>query len=676
MKKKRKGSSLISVVLIFAVLFTLGTSIMAATVSDYKMRINQSKKVQNLYESESGLEKASKILEKWTDESITTGNGKVSDYVESLNDNIQKEKEKYKEAVENGVTYEGLYVKSNGTIDEEKIKTQQNNLFKSCYQNTMKEKITSITDNKLLSEDNGAEVIIVNKNGADFDEKGILKLVLQSTFYTFKDENDTKQNLKTVQCTFSLITPPYGMPYSMETKKVNINLNPTWDKAIIAGGSLINSGKLSINGDAYIIGENGEGIEFVGDRSSLDLDGKLLSLQDIKLKGTYSKLSSKDSSSIYTGSLSIEKGADNSEIIVPGQVYANNDLVLNGQKSNINIGSFYGINDIGTQNEIAGNDKRKNSSSIVINTGDIGTDSSLTIKKEAVLMGTAYINSNPIYQTGESVAVKGNYRAYSYPLKDSGKLNSDNVNFEYISPLQLANGFKNGDTMTFEDKSKYFETYGREYNNKDLILKGIKLPDKTISIGSSISNGKINSGKYSIDENLVKESKDEYYKEVNSLHKNIKDYINFNDKNNILPREGYSEVFYVKSGTKPVYIIGSNVSEEISAENIILKDGRGKGLIIVEGDLHLKGKIDFSGTIICNGNIYVENDGYDKNIIHSKTYVKDLVAKYYDVAKDVFKNNSEDTQSFEVSASMQVEDGMGGNLKKKIISTQNWKIIK
>ena len=55
MKKRKKGSSFVIVLIITSIFFIVGTSVLTMVGSDYKNRINESKRVQNLYEADSGL---------------------------------------------------------------------------------------------------------------------------------------------------------------------------------------------------------------------------------------------------------------------------------------------------------------------------------------------------------------------------------------------------------------------------------------------------------------------------------------------------------------------------------------------------------------------------------------------------------------------------------------------
>ncbi|SFD09114.1 hypothetical protein [Clostridium uliginosum] len=80
MRKKKKGSSLITVVIIFSILITVGTAVLSMTVGDYKMRIIESKKIENLYSSESGLDVAYDIIVKTFDKAAKFGDFKAKQF--------------------------------------------------------------------------------------------------------------------------------------------------------------------------------------------------------------------------------------------------------------------------------------------------------------------------------------------------------------------------------------------------------------------------------------------------------------------------------------------------------------------------------------------------------------------------------------------------------------------
>ncbi|WP_315078222.1 hypothetical protein [uncultured Clostridium sp.] len=98
MRKKTRGSSLITVVIIFAILITVGTALLSMTVGDYKMRIKESRKIENLYLADSGLDVAYDIVVKTFDEAVKFGDFKarqlnVKDNREGPNAKHYKEEE-------------------------------------------------------------------------------------------------------------------------------------------------------------------------------------------------------------------------------------------------------------------------------------------------------------------------------------------------------------------------------------------------------------------------------------------------------------------------------------------------------------------------------------------------------------------------------------------------------
>ena len=55
-KKKRRGSSLIFVVFVAALIFTTGAALLTAVTADYKARVNASVQLKNLYAADSGID--------------------------------------------------------------------------------------------------------------------------------------------------------------------------------------------------------------------------------------------------------------------------------------------------------------------------------------------------------------------------------------------------------------------------------------------------------------------------------------------------------------------------------------------------------------------------------------------------------------------------------------------
>jgi len=86
--KKKKGSTLVTVVALFAILFTTGTAILSLTLYSYKLKIAQSRKIENLYGSEAGIDASKKILELSVQAAIKKANLEVVETTNDINEKI------------------------------------------------------------------------------------------------------------------------------------------------------------------------------------------------------------------------------------------------------------------------------------------------------------------------------------------------------------------------------------------------------------------------------------------------------------------------------------------------------------------------------------------------------------------------------------------------------------
>jgi Tfp pilus assembly protein PilX len=475
--KVKKGSSLVVVLLVFSILTILGTSMLSLTLMSYKRRSAETRIKANLYMSESALAEAYSIVGKYVDKAFEEGSKNVENELAIL---LDAEKQK----LQNGGISE--YIDTDGNIIPEKIEAFKNEKFTTTYKAYIKNKIVKLKID-LKAQGNYSELkvnsttaekpiitIIEDKSSTDFilDE---YKLVLESTFNldNFK---------KTIQTTYVIKVPKYSNLSNSASKIIRLTQNPVWTKAICADGDMkIQNGTVNINGDIYIKGNEPTG-------TNKDV-GIILSNKVSKLLVTGNVATSKNLETTYNEDLSANAG---SEIVVNGNIYAKNmiiskeesedygakgakittnnltgttsdgslyvmdDMEVNAEKSTVNIsGGFYGVSD-GSQ---AANNNPDNSSSIIVNAEDIGNTngSTINIGKEAYIAGSAYVSGLKYgaiddykYQTGESVSIKGNYKAYTQPLKNdhnivkSGEETNlkDDTKFEYYDPLTLASKYR------------------------------------------------------------------------------------------------------------------------------------------------------------------------------------------------------------------------------------------
>ena len=491
MKKKpksKKGSSLVVVLLVFSILTILGTAMLSLTLMSYKRRTAEAKIKANLYMSESGLAEAYSIVGKYVDKAFEEG----TEAVEINSDVLRALLEQERKNVEDGLPSD--YIDNNGDIKEDKIKIYQDAIFGEAYKKYI---LDNSADLEVKLKDKGNYTASIVNNSAsikptievvqispDFIQNEY-KLVLQSTF--------NLDNLKkTIQTTYVIKVPQYSNVSNTSNKIIRLTQNPVWAKAICADGDMkIQNGTVNIKGNVYVKGNeanNDAGIILSNHYSKLMVTGNVATSKN--LETTYNEDLSANAGSeivvngnIYAKNLLISKnegedyGAKGSRVTInhlngsvsDGNLYVMDDMEVNAEKSTVNIsGGFYGVSD-GSQ---AANNTPDNSSSIIVNAEDIGEadGSTINIAKEAYIAGSAYISglkygaeNDYKYQTGESVSIKGNYRAYTQPLLNDHSIVSDgetidlnkNVKFEYYEPLALAQKYR---YFKSEEISVFIET--------------------------------------------------------------------------------------------------------------------------------------------------------------------------------------------------------------------------
>lgn len=107
MRRKKKGSTLIIVVIIFMFIMCVCVGMLSLAAGNYSARISESKKIENLYSSESGLDNAYNIMVKTFSAAAQYGNYSVAqlrDNTNSPNNNtyikLEKDKEEQQKTID------------------------------------------------------------------------------------------------------------------------------------------------------------------------------------------------------------------------------------------------------------------------------------------------------------------------------------------------------------------------------------------------------------------------------------------------------------------------------------------------------------------------------------------------------------------------------------------------
>lgn len=675
MKKKKRGSTMVMVVITMAIIFLVGTTVLGFTSSTYKRKVSESKRMQNLYEADSGLDIVENIIIKASQEAIKYADTKVK---EGFTQNtIIATADKTEKEVANELFKSSFY----SFLTDNKVVVNGTDTDLLLYLVSNLKTIDSVEDREIKTIDavdpSVGYIIEVPENGyevvtGESGEKWI-NIDVNSNFETKGSE--LKQR-RTVSINFKVKAPEYNSEINI------VDIYPVFDgKSITADGNMKVEGgtesNLDITGDVWVKGvdENLTGENFTFDKykggiylnnTGFDITGNIYTANTLHLenniKGTAGHNSLVDgdvfAKNVYVGKGSYSGGSTNNKIDFYKDVTVNNDLAINSTNSVINLkNNFYGINDKTTEVDSAG--KALNSSSIIVN--EVSTPSELNIEKDAYIMGVAYLNATDAsgnqYQTGESVAVKGNYLAYT---DVSGILDpNSNATLKYYSPLQLLesiNGVSNADM-----KSNYFANY---FNNKDSKYKfndgGVTLKGNVHSVGTSIKNsdGEILKGGITVETNKVVDAeREEYARNVFAMGDTtgISESTDIYGGQTVLKTVANQIDFEKLEGVK-----GENFNTDKGLlvlkgknEKINIKDGRlngvdvSKGLIISNSDIVIEGDFNFTGTIITSKDITFIGDG-NKVINYSPQVVREVIASNYDKIKDIFNGSASSKKGSEV----------------------------
>lgn len=769
---KKKGSSLIFVVIIFMFVTIISSSMLSMVSSNYKARVSESNRIKNLYGADSGINTAYVIITKTFEAATQYGYLKVNElynmyenenidintnrgkYVTLINDidelesdikNLQNQikdvdenkdtlkfkqqisekrklieedkefielikKEEFKRAFKEYIntnlknfTEDGSYIQY---IKENYSDTYMAQNISIGYDNNQKieseileQEIDRIKYEKEISKSNGHKYDIKLQY---YDKENPYNIKLISTFYdrtNKKEDNENgfsnEKNKRQLQASYIMNVPNYD-DICFEKVSEDIYENSVFkDKGIIVGRDFIinNLSNLTVDGDIFVVGVK---------LSTMNINNKYnggISLKDsknVKFNGnvvTRSTFNIQDNSSveiknnlyasnIYAGAIDKDGSViSSSNLNVYNNVILDNDLTLNGYNTQIKINNFYGINDKNINSEYS--DQSKNSSSIIINNYD--DDSKITINNEAYIMGTAYINTENKYQTGESVAVKGNYKAYS--VEDPDKANQQ---FEEDDPLRVLKG-------SLKEKVDHFVKYwSKEENKEGLLSEVIKLPSEVHSVGATVSEGNVNNST-NYDSEIIKTKKAEYaarvYKldnvEINEENKddyysyyNNEDIINIEQIINLSNLDGYNieseankDYKALFDNSKKIMEIKSGNNDEIEITDkkikITAKDGELNAVIVTNGDIIIDDNITINGNIITTDNLNIEGSNVkikeDKNVkdkvIESKS---DLFKEIFGVMTSEEITQNEATQNI-LNSQYNIDD---------FVKINRWKILK
>lgn len=617
-KRKTKGSSMLLVIAVFGILATLALAMLGATYANYKLRVEENNRVKNLYSAESGIDKAyariTKVVEIAIEEGIAAGNKETT---------IKK----------------------------------QNEIFKGVYKDYIDDNLIDYVSGEYVVNSNKAEVKCELKAPA-LEKEGLDYKIVKLTS-TYKDD---KGKERVVSVAYNLVTPEdYRILDKADgntSKLINYTLAADGNLTIATDSSHVKEGKVEVDGNLWIQGLRSEdmvnnptvdkykgGIEI--NNTDIEFKGQVNTAANItvdKSKVNFKAITLEDkevdnkvyAENIFLGSLAdgdVDSGIDVDSS--KAELYLANDLVIGASDAKINIKNLYGFNDLNIALPTDNGQVVRGSSSIIINSMKWPNNKGdLTVTYSAYLMGSAYIKTHrEPYQTGESVALKGNYKAYA---KDSNG-NYNDSQYEYLDPLVLITKDAQGQPLNVVDKAEHFVDYSNS-SNASIRAKGISLPQKTYTAGAYISEGKAHGNSVNLNteeldkvENMKKRFVQAVYYmgnedfDVNKFQQGkavytVENQINWDGVSSLIANRG--NIIQLEN---MVILLNDDENRdiEISDDKLILRHENKEAtynkefnrdeskdityIVVTKGDVNYNGTKDYKGTIISLKDINIKN---------------------------------------------------------------------
>lgn len=689
-RRKKKGSTFVIVVVVMAIIFTTGTTILAVTANDYKMRINQSKKLQNLYEADSGLDVVENIIIKTSQEAIKYADKEVKKEFTKLDDK-DRSRDKINELFKDKF-YEFLTVKNKEILNSKEVEVLEYLILERKYIKSILESGKFEYDSAVNNTENRFIIEVPEDGYVKNINNGKISDITIEVKSTFESTEGELKNKKTVSTKYIIVAPDYNSEITA------INIYPVFDgKAITADGNinvegLGNKSIVNISGDIWIQGNDNLGNnpeynfdKYIGgiklDNTKFNIDGNIYTANTFHLNNLVNEASVNGdiyAKNIYVGKSINSNISQSNNVSFNKNVIVNNDLALNAINSSILIkNNFYGINENTT--EVSTANKALNSSSIIVN--DTSDTSTIIVNNNSYIMGVAYLNatdeSGNKYQTGESVAVKGNYLAYTDV--DDVLNGQENVTLKYYSPLQLLESKNEQSNAAM--KAEYFsEYYSRSNNSYRFNDGGVSFKGSVKSVGTSIKDNNGNILKANIidkDLNLVNEQRNEFARNVFAMG-DATGFDNLYDgqevKRQVSNQVNFSEIRRIQ-GNSFNTTDGEIILRGNENDNIEIKDNKykgqtiNKGLIITNGNITIEGEFNFTGNIITTGNIILKGEG-EKNITYDPQVVRSILSLNNDLLKDIFVKSQGDRTEVRITSASELYS------VDKFLTKSLWRIVK
>lgn len=788
---KKKGSSLVAVLVICSIILVVASTMIGVATSNVRMRMNESKKLQNLYKADSGLEVVNNIILKDSEAAIvyaqqemqnsglvggTISNTSDDEVYDSLNTEFQSLfiKALLKSSV-NGITVESDKNQTRNNVEQD-IKPVYDQEGENIINNEDGEPIsdTTVKSRLLYGLKNGFYVSSINTESLNTtfvdafygidqankpklkilsatynDSTRTIKLTVRSSFSCAETSTTKLPNKKVIETTFKITAPEYADIISRSNSTDALVIQAPYSNVLTVDGNLNVNSDLTLAGNAWVKGNadtaasenqsivfskyNG-GIKLASGKNFITNSAGEHYPGNIYTAGTFSLVNSSTvslsgnlySGNTYIGPSSTNDSSSRDNTMNLGDMITYNDLGINSVGSKVYMNNYYGINGETTNSTNSGkNNASKRSSCIIIN--NYNTDSALEIRNDAYIAGVAYINTgnensdNGEYETGESIAVRGNYKAYQEALTTIGS-NTITPGFKYYDPANLLETI-NGEKATIKDKRDYFNEYYRNNVFKD---GKVKITGNIYSTGAIVTENDKNAEELDAQDLNVKNARRAYALNVLSMNSNLNDtqldtvynngtvtktvkgsdtttaVVNFGTMNpGVEVHQSNPQRGLVNALNNCAYVLGNDENSTIViSPGRISVDGHTEpvdssticpqcfnfnqengedivnAVIITNGNVKIEDGVKFKGCIIAGGNVEVQQGNQGVNLSYNASVVGQIITvnrlnTYFNVPMneverltvndgDIISINPAETNSYNV-------DG--------VVNTGFWKLI-
>lgn len=738
---KKKGSSLVAVLVICSIILVVASTMIGVATSNVRMRMNESKKLQNLYKADSGLEVVNNIILKDSEAAIvyaqqemqnsglvggTISNTSDDEVYDSLNTEFQSLfiKALLKSSV-NGITVESDKNQTRNNVEQD-IKPVYDQEGENIINNEDGDQIsdTTVKSRLLYGLKNGFYVSSINTESLNTtfvdafygidqankpkikilsatynDSTRTIKLTIRSSFSCAETSTTKLPNKKVIETTFKITAPEYADIISRSNSSRTLTIQSPYSNVITVDGNLNVNNNLTLTGNAWVKGDadtaasENQSIVFSKYNGGIKLaSGKSFTTNsagehypgNIYTAGTFSLVNSSNvslsgnlySGNTYIGPSSTNDSSSRDNTMSLGDMITYNDLGINSLSSTITMNNYYGINGETTDSNNGGkNNASKRSSCIIINNYNT-IRSALNISNDAYIAGVAYINTgdensdNGEYETGESIAVRGNYKAYQEALTKIGE-NKITPGFEYYNPAKLLETI-NGEKATVQDKRDYFNEYYRNNVFKD---GNVTIGGHVYSTGAIVTTDKKNAEELDAQDLNVKNARRAYALNVLSMNSNLNDsqlddvynngivtktvkgsdtttaVVNFGAMNpGVEVHKSAPNANLVNSLNNCVYVLGNDENSTIViSRGRISVDGHTEpvdssticpqcfnfnqengqdivnAVIITNGNVKIEDGVNFNGCIIAGGNVEVAEGTSGVNLTYDSAKVAQII---------------------------------------------------